>query len=109
REPIATLFDSAPTTIAADASVTDGVIAMGAADADALAITSDGTATGRVHAIVTSRRLGQVFGDQPVQILREISRAEDTAALRELNQRARAFALNYLTNAASSDWLCRFT
>lgn len=109
QEPIASLLRRAPLAIASDASVTDGVLAMGAADAAALAITWDGTLNGRLHAIVTSRDLGQVFGDQPVAILREIPRAADTQALRDLNQRARAFTLQYLTGAASFDWLARFT
>jgi CBS domain-containing protein len=109
REPVATLFDSAPPAIAADAPVSDGVLAMGAADADALTLTSDGTKNGQVHAIVTSRDLAHIFGDQPVEILREISRAADTDTLRELNQRARSLVLRYLTNAASSDWLAGFT
>ena len=108
-EPIASLLHGAPPAIAADASVTDGALAMGAADSGALAITSDGTPGGQIHAIVTSRDLGPVFGDQPVAILRGIRRAADTQTLRELNQRARAFVLQYLTSAASFDWLGRFT
>lgn len=108
-QPVDTLLDAAPPAIAANASVTDGVLAMGGADAGILAITSDGKANGSVHAIVTSRDLGQVFGDQPVEILRDISHAPDADALRDLNQRARALALHYLTSASSSDWLTRFT
>ena len=75
----------------------------------ALAITSDGTSDGRLHAIVTSRDLEPAFGDQPVAILREIPRAANMQALRDLNRRARAFTLQHLTSAAAFDWLARFT
>lgn len=109
REPVATLIAGAPPSIAADLSVTHGVLAMAAANECALVLTSDGTSSGRVHGLVTSQDLGQVFGDQPVEILREIRCATDTAALRQLNHRARAFALRYLTSASSSDWLAGFT
>ena len=108
-KPVASLMGNAPLAITSDASVTEGVLAMGAADAPAFAITSDGTANGRLHAIVTSRDLERVFGDQPVTILREIRRAADTQALRDLNERARTLTLQYLTNADSYEWLARFT
>lgn len=103
------LRDAAPPAIALNASVAEGVLAMGAAAAGALAITSDGTSKGRLHAIVTHRDLEKVFGDQPVAILSEIERARNLPALRELNQRARAFVFRRLTSAASVEWLCGFT
>ena len=109
QKPIASLLRCAPVAIAASASVTEGVLAMGAADAGALAITSDGTADGCLHAIVTPRDLEPAFGDQPLAILREIPRATSLEALRALNRRARAFALQHLTSAAAVDWLARFT
>jgi CBS domain-containing protein len=109
RQPISGLLRTAPVAMAPDASVTDGVLAMGIADADALVITSDGTSGGRLNAIVTSRDLGPVFGDQPVEILREIPFAADMHALRDLNHRVRAFVLQHLTGAPSVDWLSRFT
>jgi CBS domain-containing protein len=98
-----------PFTIGPDASVVDGVLAMGTADTSALAITSDGTVNGRLEAVVTSHDLGQIFADRPVDILSEISRAADVRAIRALNERARAFVLEYLTNAGASEWLARFT
>jgi CBS domain-containing protein len=104
-----TLLDKEPLTIAAQASVVDGVLALGASNASALAITSDGTTRGRLNAIVTSQDLGRVFADRPVEILRDIWRAPNTSTLRDLNQRARAVALQYLTDAGSSEWLARFT
>ena len=109
QKPIASLVRRAPVAITASASVTEGVLAMGAADAAALAITSDGTADGCLHAIVTPRDLEPAFGDQPVAILREIPRAANMEALRDLNRRARAFTLQHLTGAAAVDWLARFT
>jgi CBS domain-containing protein len=109
RAPISSLLQTLPPAMAPDASVADGVLAMGSADAAALVMTSDGTLQGRVHAVMTSRDLEPVFGDQPVAILREIPLAADLQALRDLNQRARSFALQQLTGAASVDWLARFT
>jgi len=108
-KPVSSLIRRAPIALAPDASVTDGILAMGDGHSDALVITSDGAVKGRLHAVATSRDLEPVFGDQPVSILREIPRAPDTQALRELNRRSRAFVLQHLTSAASVDWLARFT
>jgi len=82
---------------------------MGAADADAVAITEDGTAGGRVHALVTRHDLAPLFGENPATLLREVRGAAGTGELRGLNQRARAFVLEQLTSAASAEWLARFT
>ena len=72
-------------------------------------ITSDGTPHGRAQAMVTGRNIGQFFGDRPLEILSEISAAQNTPTLRQLNQRARSLTVRYLTSAASSAWLSRFT
>jgi non-ribosomal peptide synthetase component F len=88
--------------------VTDGVLAMAEAGADALAITSDGSSTGQLQTLVTSRDVARAFGDQPLSILREIAVAPDTQTLQALNHRARALALRYLTRAGSVDWVARF-
>jgi CBS domain-containing protein len=109
QKPIVSLMRRAPVAITASSSVTEGVLAMGSADAAALAITSDGTADGCLHTIVTPRDLEPAFGDQPVAILREIPRAANMEALRDLNRRARAFALQHLASAAAVEWLARFT
>ena len=84
------------------------MLAIAEAGADALAVTSDGSANGRLHRLVTSADIGRAFGDQPTAILRGIRLASTTAELRELNHRARALALQYLTSASSVDWLARF-
>ena len=107
-QPIAGLLRGAPPAVGSAASVIDGVLAIAEADADALAVTSDGSSSGQLHALVTSRDIARVFGDQPISILREIRLAANTRELRELNHRARALALQYLTSAASLDWLARF-
>ena len=107
-QPITGLLRSAPTAVGSAASVTDGVLAIAEADADALAVTSDGSSSGQLQALVTSREIARVFGDQPISILREIRLAANTRELCELNHRARALALRYLTSAASLDWLARF-
>ena len=91
------------------ASAADAAMAMAVADAGALAMTEDGTATARLHAIITPRDLTPVFGDHPVTIIEEIRRAASIDVLRELNQRARAFVLRRLTSAAAVGWLTRFT
>jgi CBS domain-containing protein len=98
-----------PPTLGPDASVADGVMAMGNSEAGAVAMTADGTPSGQLLAVLTTRDLAPVFGDQPALILREIRRASDTQSLRSLNRRARACALQHLTNATASDWVARFT
>ena len=108
EQPITGLLRGAPPAVGSAASVIDGVLAIAEADADALAVTSDGSSSGRLHALVTSRDIARVFGDQPISILREIRLAANTQELRELNHRARALTLQYLTSAASLDWLARF-
>lgn len=102
------LLRAAPPAVGATASVVDGVLAIAEADAAALSVTSDGSASGRLHGLVTSRDIARAFGDQPISILREIRLATTTRELRELNHRARALTLEYLASAASVDWLARF-
>jgi CBS domain-containing protein len=107
--PVTSLaLQTAPLSLRPDATVTDALLAMGEADARALAITADGTPGGRLHAVVTSRDLAAVFGDHPVFILRDIRRTATVDELRALNQRARGFALQQLTSPASVEWVARF-
>ena len=108
EQPITGLLQGAPPAVGAAASVADGLMAIAEADAAAVAMTSDGTPDGQLHALVTATDIARVFGDQPISILREIRRAATTRELRQLNHRARALALHYLTSAASLDWLARF-
>ena len=108
-QPIAALLRSVPPAIGSSATVTDGVLAMAEADADALAVTSDGTSIGQLQTLVTSRDVARAFGDQPISILQEIRLAPNTQRLLELNHRARALALRHLTSAAALDWVARFT
>jgi CBS domain-containing protein len=107
--PISSLLRVPVRTVAPHAAVTEGVLAMAAADGAALAITDDGTADGRLQAVVTARDVAPVFGDQPVAILREVGLARSLEELRALNLRARAFVLLHLTGTASFEWLARFT
>ena len=107
-ESIAGLVRGDMPVVGADASVTAGVVAMGEAGSDVLAMTSDGLPTGRLHALVSARDLGRAFGDQPASILREIRRAPGLEALLQLNHRARAVILRHLTSASSVDWAARF-
>ena len=107
-QTITGLLRGIPPAIGSTASVVDGVLAMAEADADALAVTVDGLPTGQLQTLVTPRDIARAFGDQPISILREIRRAPSTQTLLELNHRARALSLRYLTSAASLDWVARF-
>jgi CBS domain-containing protein len=109
EQPVEPLAPGVPCAVASDASVTEGVLAMSTTESNALAITTDGTPAGRLHGIVTLQDLAPAFGDQPNIILSEIGRATSVSSLRDLNRRARAFALQHLTGATSSDWVARFT
>ena len=102
---VARLLRDTPEVISADASVGDAVMAMSSTDSDALAVSGE---EGRTVAIVTFSKLGQAFGDRPTEILREIGHAANPRVIRDLNQRARRFALRYLNNASATDWLMRF-
>jgi len=95
-------------SLSPDATVTDAVLAMAGANTEVLAITSDGTPGGTLQAVVTSKDLSPVFGDQPAEILRAIKQAGSPDVLRSLTQRARAFALQQLTSSASVEWIARF-
>jgi CBS domain-containing protein len=107
-QPIASLVRGVPPMVGSAASVIDGVLAMAEAEADALAVTSDGSPGGELQSFVTARDVARAFGDQPISILREIRLAPDTRTLSELNHRARALALRYLNSAGSLDWVARF-
>ncbi|HET7217244.1 MAG TPA: putative nucleotidyltransferase substrate binding domain-containing protein, partial [Vicinamibacterales bacterium] len=109
-EPLSSLPMETPPTLAPDASIADGVMAIGASAAGAVAMTTDGSAAGRVLSLITPRDLAPVFGDQPAAILQGIRRAPDVRALASLNRRARSCALQYLTSATTAtDWIARFT
>jgi CBS domain-containing protein len=109
QHAIATLLNDVPTVMSPDASVTDGVIAMRHAGTPALAITTDGTAKSRLQAIVTPADLALLFGEQPATVLRDIRFARGMPELRELNRRARAVTLEYLTGAPAVEWLARLS
>jgi CBS domain-containing protein len=108
EQPIAGLLRGAPPSVGSAVSVIDAMLAIAGSDADALAVTSDGTSHGQLHALVTSTDIARAFGDQPMAILRAIRLAASTRELRELTHRGRALALQYLTSAASLDWLARY-
>ena len=107
-QPISGLLPGAPPALGSSASVIDGMLALAEAGADVLAVTSDGSSSGQLQTLLTSKDIARVFGDQPISILREIRLAANTQDLRALNYRARAFALQYLTSAGSLDWVAHF-
>jgi CBS domain-containing protein len=109
RQTIETLLSSPPIVVPPDAAVSDGVLALLGADVDALAITADGTIGSTVQALVTPVDLMPVFGDQPASLLGDLQLSSTVQELREINRRARALTLNYLTSASAVEWLARFT
>jgi len=98
-------MDPAPPTAAPDATVDQCVLAMAQGDTDVVAITEAGSPRGRLHALVTAKDLAPAFGDQPLQLLREVAHAPGLDALRALNGRFRAFLLDQLIVPASVEWL----
>ena len=108
RLPATALMAGRPLSLKPDSTIAEGLLSMGRSDADALAITADGSPDGALQAVVTSRALSPMFGDHPIVILRDIRHAGTPAALRALNQRARTFALQQLAGAASVDWVAQF-
>jgi CBS domain-containing protein len=106
-QPVGHTVTRLPTVVAPDTSVADAVLAMEAAQVGALAITANAAADGVLQAIVTTRDLGLLFGEQPSTIIRAIRAARTTAELRALNRRARAFTLEHLTDANAVEWLAR--
>jgi len=108
EQPITGLLQDTLPTVGPGASVIEAMLAIADADADAVAVTSDGSRGGRLHALATAKDIGRAFGDQPLSVLRDIRVAANTQELRDLNHRARALALQCLTSAASVDWVSRF-
>jgi CBS domain-containing protein len=106
-QPVERILTGPPTLVAPDTSVADAVLAMEASHVGALAITSNGAADGGLQTLVTAADLSRQFGEQPATILREIRTATSTSELRALNRRARAFTLDYLTDAAAVEWLAK--
>ena len=103
------LAGTGPATLGPDATAADGLLTMGTAAVDAVAITSDGTPSGRVQSVVTRGELASLFGHNPVALLHDIRMAATTRELCELNTRVRAFVLAQLTGASAAEWLVRFT
>ncbi len=103
------LLPGVPGVVSPNASVSDGVIAMSGSAVHAVAITADGTNTGQLQAIMAPGDLAPLFGEYPADLLRGIRRSGSLGELRELNQRARALTLKYLTTAAAVDWLATLT
>ena len=109
RQTIGTLMSDPPIVVRPEAAVSDGVLAMISAGVDALAITDDGTTASSVQALITPVDLMPVFGDQPASVLSDLHLSHTVQELREINRRARALTLKYLTSASAVEWLARFT
>lgn len=109
QQTIETLLSTPPVVVSPEATVSDGVLALLGDDVDALAITADGTIGSPIQALVTPVDLMPVFGDQPASVFSDLHLSNSLAELREINRRARALTLNYLTSASAVEWLARFT
>jgi CBS domain-containing protein len=107
QQTIGTLLSGTPAVVSPDSAVSDGVLALIAGGGDALAITTDGTTASNVEALVTPGDLMAVFGDQPASLLRDVHLSTTVEELHEINRRARAFTLTYLTSASAVEWLAR--
>ena len=105
HQPVERLLTTPPVVVTPDASVAEAVLAMEAAGAGALAMTTDGEPSGSLQALITASDLGRLFGEQPAALVRGVRTATSTAELRDLNHRARAFTLEYLSDAAAVEWL----
>lgn len=96
-----------PPAVAPDALLSDGVLAMGSAAVDALAVTTDGTPQAHLQALVTARDFAPHFGDHPLALLAAARSAASTAALSDINQRTRTFVVAQLDDPSAVEWLTR--
>ena len=102
NQSVESLMDKTPVTTAPDVSVSQAALAVGISGVAAI------TEGGRLHGLITVADLDPAFGDHPSSILLAIPRAASTEALRRLQQRARAFALDRLTAPSAVEWLAEF-
>ncbi len=109
QQTVETLLSDPPAVMPPESTVSDGVLAMIDGGVEVVAITADGTTGSTVQALVTPVELMPVFGDQPASLLRDLQLSISMPELREINRRARALTLNYLTSASAVEWLARFT
>jgi CBS domain-containing protein len=107
--PALTLCEKDFATVGIDASVAAGTLALAAANAPAVMMTTDGALSGQVLGVVTAEELGAAFGDRPHEILRSVRRAKNIGQLRDANHRSRLLIRRYLTSGASSEWLSALT
>ena len=106
---VETLMSGPPAVVPSDATVSDGVLAMIASEPGVLVMTADGTAGSNLQAVITASDLSPLFGDHPALLLREVRQAVNVDELRDINQRARALTLDYLSSASAVEWLAQFT
>jgi CBS domain-containing protein len=95
-------------TVAPQTLVSDAVLAIAEQRTSAAALTTDGSPETPLQTIVTSASLAPAFGDQPVQILQDITSASRIELLRAAHERARTWILEYLAGPAALDWLATF-
>jgi CBS domain-containing protein len=98
---VSTLISRTIVPLDHNATVADGVLAMAAEECDAVTIAPEG--------IVTTGDIERIFGDRPIQILKDTSHALEATTLRALNERGRSLVLRYLNSDSSADWLAGFT
>jgi CBS domain-containing protein len=109
RSTIAELVQARVPVVAPDACVSDGVMALSGGDASAVAIAADDATAGAMPALITTFDLTRFFGEQPTDLLHDISRSRTDQEVAQVNHRVRRLALDYLTDAQAVDWLSAFT
>lgn len=109
RATITELVQVPVPVVGPDACVSDGVMAMSGAGASAVTIAADDSAARAMPALITTSDLSRFFGEQPADLLHEITRSCTDSELAQVNQRARRLVLDYLTDAQAVDWLSAFT
>jgi CBS domain-containing protein len=107
HQTVAVLHYDSAVTAGPNASVADGLVTMGTANAGALVITDDGRSDGRVQFVIAPGDLAPLLGDDPAALVSEIKTAATARDLHGLNRRARKFILEHLHGAASVEWLMR--
>ncbi len=107
-QPVSSLGLTSPDFVRPDVEVGPAVVALVTSQSPAIAITSDGTPEGALQKWFDASGLVTAFGDHPVSILDSIRGAGAIASLRNLVQRAYAFALDHFGSPLAVDWVAEF-
>jgi len=81
-QSIGTLLTGRPPTVGGTVSVADAALIIVDSPSPVVAVTSDGTATGRLQGVISRRDISRVFGDDPASIVGQIQFAAGPHELR---------------------------